>query len=91
VQQAGWGGLKNGRLLRAAEREFDVFITVDQSLHFQQNISGYDIALVLLEAPSNDIEDLRPLVSQVVALLPTLRPGEVVQVRREVDRGGVHE
>lgn len=83
VQQAGWGGLENGRLLSAAEREFDVFITVDQSLQFQRNISGYSIAVVVLEARTNDIEDLRPLMPRVRELLAELRPGQVVRVSGE--------
>jgi hypothetical protein len=85
VQQAGWSGLANGRLLRAAEHDFDVFITVDQSLRFQQNVSGFSIAVVVLEARSNDIEDLRPLVPRVRGLLAELRPGQVVRVSQETD------
>jgi len=84
VQQAGWSGLANGRLLSAAEHDFDVFITVDQSLRFQQNVSGFAIAVVVLEARSNDIEDLRPLVPRVRALLAELRPGQVIRVSGEV-------
>jgi predicted nuclease of predicted toxin-antitoxin system len=83
VQQAGWGGLTNGRLLVAAQQNFDVFLTVDQNLRFQQNISGFEIAVVVLEAPSNDIEDLRPLIPRVLALLPQLRPGQVLRVGAE--------
>jgi hypothetical protein len=85
VQQAGWTGLANGRLLRAAEHDFDVFITVDQSLRFQQNVSGFSIAVVVLEARSNDIEDLRPRVPRVRELLAELRPGHVVRVSQETD------
>ena len=80
VQQSGWGGLTNGRLLVAAQQDFDVFLTVDQNLRFQQNISGFEIAVVVLEAPSNDIEDLRPLIPRVLALIPQLRPGQVLRV-----------
>lgn len=83
VQQAGWGGLANGRLLAAAQQDFDVFLTVDQSLRFQQNISGFAIAVVVLEVPSNDIEDLRPLIPRVQTLLPQLRPGQVLRVSAE--------
>ena len=55
----------------------------DQSLRFQQNTSGFEIAVVVLEAPSNDIEDLRPLIPRVLALIPQLRPGEVLRVGAE--------
>ena len=84
VQQAGWGGLENGRLLRAAERDFDVFITVDQNLQFQQSVSGFAIAVVVLQARSNDIEDLRPLAPRVRAILAELRPGQVVRLCEDV-------
>jgi hypothetical protein len=83
VQQAGWGGLTNGRLLAAAQQDFDAFVTVDQNLRFQQNLSGFAIAVVVLEAASNDIEDLRPLIPRVRALLPDLRPGQVVRVNAQ--------
>ena len=66
------------------EHDFDVFITVDQSLRFQQNVSGFAIAVVVLEARSNDIEDLRPLVPRVRALLAELRPRQVIRVSGEV-------
>lgn len=80
VQQAGWSGLGNGRLLEVAQRRFDVFVTVDQGLRYQQDISGFQIAIVVLEAPTNDIEDLRPLMPRVRELLPQLRPGQLVRV-----------
>jgi hypothetical protein len=88
VPQAGWPGLENGQLLSAAQQEFDVFTTADQGLRFQQNISGFAIAVVVLEARSNDIEALRPLVSRVRALLQGLRPGQLVRVGRERDGEG---
>ena len=84
VPQAGWSGLENGQLLSAAQQEFDVFITVDQGLRFQQNISGFAIAVVVLEARSNDIEDLRPLVPRIRAPLAELLPGQVIRVSGEV-------
>ena len=80
VQQAGWDGLTNGRRLAAAQQDFDVFLTVDQSLRFQQNISGFASADVAFEAPSNDIEDLRSLIPRVRSLLPQLRPGQLVRI-----------
>lgn len=85
VQQAGWSGLSNGRLLSAAERDFDVFLTVDQSLRYQQNVSGFGIAVVIPAARSNDIQDLRPLVPRVLAALAQLRPGQVLHVGERGD------
>ena len=83
VQQQGWAGLKNGELLRrAAEDGFEAFITADQNLQFQQNLARSLLRIVVLVAPSNALEDLIPLVSGVLAVPPTLRPGEVQQIGR---------
>ena len=62
VPEMGWAGTKNGALLRLAEQEFDLFLTNDQNLEHQQNLKQFDIAIVVLIAPTNDIEDLRPLM-----------------------------
>jgi predicted nuclease of predicted toxin-antitoxin system len=59
VQDAGWAGIKNGALLRLANGQFDVLLTVDQAIEYQQNLSGLSISVVVMMAPSNDIGDLR--------------------------------
>ncbi len=53
VPQRGWAGVKNTQLLALAEAEFDVFITVDRNLSFPQNLPQFDIAVIVLQAPSN--------------------------------------
>lgn len=63
VPQAGWAGIKNGESLSKAQAHFDVFITVDRNLAFQQNVSQFTIAVIVLQAPTNRLKDLRPLVS----------------------------
>ena len=81
VQELGWAGTKNGALLRRAAAEgFEVFVTVDRNLEFQQHVPGLGVAVVALHARSNDIADLEPLMPAVLALLPTLTPGQVVRV-----------
>lgn len=77
VPQAGWAGIKNGRLLTLAAANFDVFITVDRNLNFQQNTKRLAIAIIVLCAQSNRFEDLLPLVPETLTLLDTIRPGEV--------------
>jgi hypothetical protein len=78
VQREGWAGLKNGELLRRAEaRGFEAFITADQNLQFQQNLSRSSLRILVLIAPSNALEDLLPLVPSILAVLPSLQPGEV--------------
>jgi hypothetical protein len=74
----GWAGRKNGALLSVAEKEFDVFITVDRNLSFQQNLSKYDIALLVLRAKTNKLEDLRPLVPSILSGLQRMKPKQVL-------------
>ena len=83
VPEMGWAGIKNGRLLALAEPAFDVFITIDGNLRYQQNLSGRDLGLVVLSAPDNTIETLLPLMPQVLAALPTLGPGQIVKVAEQ--------
>lgn len=64
VQEMGWAGLKNGELLALAEKQFDVFITADRQLRYQQNLTGRRLAVIVL--PSNQ-------VPAVIALLPAIR------------------
>ena len=80
VQQAGWAGVKNGALLRAAEGQFDALLTVDQGVEHQQNLTGLAIGVVIMVAPSNDIDDLRPLMVAVLEALDSLQPGEIRRV-----------
>ncbi|MBE9009419.1 DUF5615 family PIN-like protein [Pseudanabaenaceae cyanobacterium LEGE 13415] len=75
VPQMGWAGIKNGQLLLLAATEFDVFITVDRNLPFQQNLPQFDIAIVVLSALSNRLADLQPLVPQILEILPTAPKG----------------
>jgi hypothetical protein len=76
----GWAGVKNGALLRLAEEEFDVFVTTDQNLKFQQSLATFRIAFVLLVAVRNDIEVLRPLMASLREQLPELQPGKLTLI-----------
>jgi len=78
--ECGWAGCKNGHLLGLAQEHFDVFLTVDRNLSFQQSLERYDIAVVVLVAASNAIEVLEPLMLSVIQILPSLRPGVIVQI-----------
>ena len=60
VPQAGWVRVQNGDLLRRAQDRFDVFVTVDPNLPFQQPVTQFRIAVIVLEAPTNRLQDLRP-------------------------------
>jgi hypothetical protein len=79
VQKMGWSGVKNGRLLAlATENGFDVFLTGDRNLSFQQNLPELKIAVVVLEAKGIQLHQTLPLIPKVLALLPTLKPGQVI-------------
>ena len=75
VPRKGWSGIKNGDLLALAEKEFEVFITVDRKLEEQQHLPGFHIAVILLRARSNRLEDIRPLASAVLEQLAHARVG----------------
>jgi predicted nuclease of predicted toxin-antitoxin system len=74
-------GLKNGRLLDAAEAAgFDVLITVDQSIPKQQNLAGRRIAILILRGPTNRLRDLTVLIPSAISALASIRYGEIVTV-----------
>ncbi|MDE0325135.1 MAG: DUF5615 family PIN-like protein [Candidatus Poribacteria bacterium] len=81
VRYRGWQGKENGELLRIAANEFDAFVTMDQGIPNQQNLSEIEIGIIVLKAESNRFEDLAPLISQVNAVLKTLKNGQIVHVR----------
>lgn len=83
VPQMGWAGTKNGKLLALIEKEFDVFITVDRNLSFQQNLSQFNIAVVVLQAKSNRLMDLKPLVPKILDILSTVIKGQSVVISLE--------
>lgn len=66
VSRRGWSGIKNGDLLAIAEQELDVFITVDRKLAEQHHLPGFELAVILLRAPSNRLEDIRPLAPTIL-------------------------
>ena len=76
----GWATKKNGELLKLAENEFDVFITVDRNLAFLQNLSQFNIAVLILHAASNRLADLKLLVPRILSALPTLIKGKAETV-----------
>ncbi len=82
VPDMGWSGKKNGELLALmVPQGFEVFVTVDQNLSYQQNLRAANIAVIVLIAPSNRLADLLPLMPLVHSALTTLQPGDLVEVR----------
>jgi predicted nuclease of predicted toxin-antitoxin system len=78
--EMGWASKSNGELLTLAAADFDVFLTSDRNLSYQQNVAGFNIAVIVLVAPSNGIDDLRPLVPRILEALATVTVGTVALV-----------
>jgi len=78
VQEMGWAGIQNGELLRRAEELFDVFITADQNLRYQQQLTGLKLAILVL--PSNQVPAVAQLVPVVESLLMTIKSGAVIDI-----------
>lgn len=77
ARQMGWATVKNGELLALASEYFDVFVTVDRNLSFQQNIGALAIAIVVLRARSNRLAALKPLVPRLLAAIESAKPSDV--------------
>ena len=76
AREMGWSGRRNGELLvLMRERRFEVFITVDQNVEFQQNVRASGIAVIVLAARTNRLKELRPLAPAVLRTLSGIRPG----------------
>lgn len=81
AQKMGWSGIKNGKLLTlAVENGFDVFVTGDRNLSFQQHVTEFAIAIVVLEAKGIQLQQTLPLMPKLLLLLPILQPGKVMRV-----------
>lgn len=80
VTERGWSGLDNGALLRSAAGEFDVFLTADQNLEYQQNLSALPLAVVVLVARDNTFGTLRRLMPEVLDCLNQLAPRTLVKI-----------
>jgi len=80
VAEAGFAGLKNGQLLTAASPDFDALVTVDQNLRFQQNMSNFDIAILILRTHPSTFPRLKLLIPKALEALESIRVGEIVIV-----------
>ena len=80
VEEAGFKGLKNGQLLSAAAGSFDVLVTVDKNIPYQQNLHTFNISILILIAASNRYQDLKTLAPKALDSLKRIKPGETVRV-----------
>jgi|SRR5579863_7213255 predicted nuclease of predicted toxin-antitoxin system len=81
VPEAGLAGKRNGELLSLAEQqEYEIFVTMDKGMEYQQNLRGRGLAVIILRAKSNQLADLLPYVSDCLERMKSIKPGEVVRV-----------
>jgi predicted nuclease of predicted toxin-antitoxin system len=78
--EMGWASKRNGELLRLAERDFDVFLTVDRKLQYQQDLANLNIVVIVMVARTNSLLDLQPLIPGVLERMLTAQPGEATVV-----------
>lgn len=77
-----WTGMKNGELLERVQKEFDIFITMDQNLPYQQSLTRYSLAIIGLKSSSNRYEDLLPLIKSALRTIKKCRPGDFYSLSR---------
>jgi hypothetical protein len=88
VQGLGWAGTKNGALLKRAGDLCDVFISMDGNIEHQQDLANLSFGVVVIDAPSNRMADLLPVVVELLQAIDAVRPGEVRHVGRSPKHRG---
>ena len=81
VHERGWDTLEDGHLLTSAEKEFDVFLTIDGSLEFQQNLAKLQIGVIVVHVPKNQLIHYKAIQDELLAAIEKVRPGEAIHVR----------
>jgi hypothetical protein len=83
VQEMNWSGIKNGNLLTLAEgQDFEVLLTFDQNLPYQQNLAARKIGVLVIVVPNKKMDTVLPLVPQILAMLPTVQPGQACRIEK---------
>ena len=78
VQEMGWSGIKNGDLLKAAAQHFTIFITADQQLRYQQNLTGNPLAISVL--PTNQVPLVINLLPRIREAIADIQPATIIEV-----------
>jgi hypothetical protein len=81
VLEIGWGGVKNGKLMALAQGMFEVFVTLDRNIEYQQNFSTLTFGIIVVRAADNKIGSYRPLFPQLLRVAEAIAPGEVIHVQ----------
>ena len=83
VREMGWSGLLNGDLMHTAiQGGFDIFITADKNLRYQQNIANFDISIILLSVFINTLEGIKPLIPELLDILPTVKKRNFYKIKK---------
>lgn len=80
VYDEGWGALEDGPLLAAAQEKFDVLVTIDRNLEFQQNLAKFRIGVVVVRVPKNQLSHYQAIKRELILAAEQVRPGEVIHV-----------
>ena len=81
VQEEGWTSFANGELLGRAQANFDVLLTADRRLQFQQNLALFDIGVVVILTPSLRFREIRTAIKAIRSAVAIVSPGELIQVQ----------
>jgi predicted nuclease of predicted toxin-antitoxin system len=80
VREMGWGGVTNGKLMALAQPSFDVFVTLDQNLEYQQNLAKLTIGVLVVVVPDNNIKFYRPMFVELLKAAMSVRAGQAMRV-----------
>lgn len=80
VQEEGWGSFKNGQLLSRAQTSFDVLLSGDGKIKYQQNVARFDIGIVAILTVSLQLRDILPAIEEIRSAVARVRPGELIEV-----------
>lgn len=84
VNQQGWTGKRDSELLQQASATFDVLVTMDRGIEYQQNISKYALGIVIIAARSSRLQDIQPAMLKVNQVIRDVQPGQVILVNASV-------
>jgi predicted nuclease of predicted toxin-antitoxin system len=83
VQEEGWGAYQNGQLVRRAETAFDVLLTADRRMEYQQNLASFSIGIVVINTPRLRLQELRSVLEPMRAAIARVRAGEIIRINVE--------
>jgi uncharacterized membrane protein len=84
----GWASISNGELIELAEVDFEVFITVDKGILYQQRLRSTVLGFIVLRVRSNRLEDLLPLVPDILASLAAIKAGDILELKQHQETTG---